>query len=187
MATRLHIIGVTLMLHLALLVCIGCNSTKKTVTEAPAEKTAQAPTLKERFGRLELLDAVDVPTGQVARGFAISPADDSVAVGGGDGSIVIVGQGGKPTRTLNGHREAVLELAYTPDGSRLVSGGADNQLVVWNPTSGEVIVRKKKAHNGDIKALAVSPDGALVASGSVDDTLKVWRTNTLELPLFVIG
>ncbi|MEC8024004.1 MAG: WD40 repeat domain-containing protein, partial [Myxococcota bacterium] len=180
-ATGLRLVCVAFALHQLIIVCSGCNSKKHPSNPVPVTSEPTSPPPKSNYGTLDLIKAIDVPTGSVARGFAVAPDGKSAAIGGGDGSIVQVDLAGMSIKTFDGHREAVLELAFTPDGRRLISGGADNQLVVWDVKTGTVLNRKNKAHNGDIKALAISPDGALVASGSVDDTIRVWRIDTLEL------
>jgi WD40 repeat protein len=40
-------------------------------------------------------------------------------------------------KTLSGHSSKVMALAYSPDGSRLVSGGDDKVLIAWDVQSGE--------------------------------------------------
>jgi WD40 repeat protein len=39
---------------------------------------------------------------------------------------------GEETLTLRGHTEAVYSLAFSSDGSRLVSGGADRTVKIWD-------------------------------------------------------
>jgi WD40 repeat protein len=39
---------------------------------------------------------------------------------------------GQPLRTLPGHQDRVLSLAFTPDGKRLISGSADTTLLIWD-------------------------------------------------------
>ena len=124
LATRLQLGSVLFALHMTTIVCPGCNTPKPPTVEPSPQVLPTEPTVKQRFSQLTLLSAVDVPTGSVARGFAISPTNGLIAVGGGDGSIAIVSSDGSLRRTLNGHREAVLELAFSPDGTRLLSGGA---------------------------------------------------------------
>ncbi len=63
-------------------------------------------------------------------------------------------------RALQGHSKDVRAVAFTPDG-RLISGGSDKTVRVWNPATGEcTAVAKAK---GPVYALAVSPDGKTMA------------------------
>jgi WD40 repeat protein len=63
-------------------------------------------------------------------------------------------------RPLVGHTKDVRAVAYCPDG-RLVSGGSDRTVRVWDPLSGES-VRTLKAGT-PVYAVAVSPDGTTLA------------------------
>src|SRR5262249_51534890 len=65
------------------------------------------------------------------------------------------------------HPGIVAALAFTPDGTRLVSGGdLDGELLVWDVLTGQI--QGRVASGKRVRSLAVSPDGARVAAGSFD-------------------
>lgn len=173
-----RLIAVLLMLHVVGLVCASCNkqADKPAADDRP---TAQKAPLRDRFATLQELAAIPVPTGYPGRGFAISPDGKELAIGGSDGSVMLVPTepDDAPAKVLIGHTEMVLEAAYTPDGKHLITGGADNKLFIWNRHSATV-THEISAHKGDVKALATSSDGSLVATGSVADDVRVWNVTT---------
>ena len=65
--------------------------------------------------------------------------------------------------TLRGHSEEVTELAFSPDGSQIVSGSHDTTVKVWDATSGAEILTIK--HTGAVYSVAFSPDGSHIVSG----------------------
>jgi WD40 repeat protein len=70
------------------------------------------------------------------------------------------------------HRGAI-SAAISPKGSRVVTGGADDTVRVWN-TRGGGLVRRVSQH-GDALAVAYSPRGDLIAGASSDGLGRVWR------------
>ena len=64
---------------------------------------------------------------------------------------------------LVGHRGQVHGLAFTEGGLKLVSGGRDDAIHVWNPESGELLQRLESGSTG-LGALACAKDGSLVAA-----------------------
>lgn len=60
-----------------------------------------------------------------------------------------------------------------PSGTLIVSGSTENALRMWDPRSGERIV-KLKGHSDNVKALALSVDGSQIISGSSDGKMKLW-------------
>jgi hypothetical protein len=75
--------------------------------------------------------------------------------------------------TLEGHTDRVNSVAYSPDGSRIVSGSKDNTIKIWDAASGRVLGSHRR-HTGDVSSVAYSPDGSMIASGADDKTIKIW-------------
>ncbi len=82
---------------------------------------------------------------------------------------------GQTVLTMRGHAGDVRALTYSPDGKRLVSAGADWQLIFWEPTTGQEILAIHDAHVNCINAVAFSPDGGRLASASCDQTVILWE------------
>jgi WD40 repeat protein len=63
-------------------------------------------------------------------------------------------------------------LAWSPDGLRIVSGGDDNTLRLWNPVTGQLEKTQKTSFR--IHALCWSPDGSRIASAANDNDIYIW-------------
>jgi WD40 repeat protein len=59
--------------------------------------------------------------------------------------------------TLQGHTSGVTSVAYSPDGSHIVSGSEDNTIRVWNPTTGQCIAGPFQGHTNWVTSVAYSP------------------------------
>ena len=71
-------------------------------------------------------------------------------------------------------------LAFSPDGSRLVSGGKAERAVVWDLRAKGKPEAQRCAgeHTGKIRCVAFSRDGKMFATGSGDNTLILWETES---------
>ncbi|CAL1289348.1 unnamed protein product [Larinioides sclopetarius] len=76
-------------------------------------------------------------------------------------------------KRLDSHREPIMCMAISKDGTLAVSGSKDNLLKVWNLTTGEVN-QTLDGHSGPITCIAFAPNGLFVVSGSEDTTLRVY-------------
>ena len=81
-------------------------------------------------------------------------------------------------RILSGHRNSVLCVAFSPDGTRIVSGSWDKTLRLWNGVTGTSIGTPMIGHTRHVNGVAFSPDGTRIVSGSSDGTLRLWNGAT---------
>jgi WD40 repeat protein len=80
---------------------------------------------------------------------------------------------------------------WTPDGTRLLTGGEDDirewDLSTWNKVG---TCNRWEGHTGTVLAIALSPNGTLVASTSKDRHVRLWRLSdarTLAIFQYTIG
>ena len=67
-----------------------------------------------------------------------------------------------------------LVVALTADGSRGISGGSQQSLVLWNLGTGKPI-RTLDGHGARIVSVAMTPDGRQAMSADQERTVKVWN------------
>jgi WD40 repeat protein len=84
---------------------------------------------------------------------------------------------GEVEAKLKGHTDFVMSVAFSQDGSRVVSGSRDETVRVWNVTTGGVEA-ELKGHKHWVTAVAFSQDGSQVVSGSRDKTVRIWNVTT---------
>jgi WD40 repeat protein len=75
------------------------------------------------------------------------------------------------------HTDYNLSLAWTPNGTRLLSGGdkKDPTIREWDPLTWHQVGRPWEGHTSNISAIAIHPAGTLVASASDDKQVRLWR------------
>ena len=81
---------------------------------------------------------------------------------------------GKLVQLLAGHTGKVVALAFSPDGTRLISGSQDRTAILWDLTNARALYRLER-HKAEVYAVGFTPDGARVVTGSFDRTLRLWR------------
>ncbi len=101
------------------------------------------------------------------------------------------------------HSEDLRSVAFSPDGTKIVSGSKDRTIRIWDlgapralkiappwPKLTPVLAcladalgllsEKTNAHGYSISSVAFSPDGTKIVSGSSDGTIRVWDSGAPE-------
>ena len=83
----------------------------------------------------------------------------------------------RASSTLEGHTEAVLSVAFSPDGQKLASGSGDSTVRMWDLHT-ECPQYTCIGHRGWVLYVAFAPDGKTLASAGMDNTIIIWDADT---------
>lgn len=113
---------------------------------------------------------------------AISP--DGIHLAISHGRVISIWEaytGQKTLGPLEGHAADVSSVAYSPDGSRIVSGSFDATIYVWDAHTGRIAPRLSKSHTSRIMSVTYLPDSTRIISCSFEETIRVWDASTSEI------
>ncbi len=91
---------------------------------------------------------------------------------------------GKPPLELKGHTKDVRSVAFSPDGTRIVTGSYDSTAKVWDAVTGKSLLEVKGFTSG-VTSVLFSPDGTRIISigeaFNKPGEVKVWDARTRRL------
>ena len=111
-----------------------------------------------------------------------------------DGSLALTGSGssgtvdiwdvrsGRLIRSLSGHRNEILAIAFVSDGRQILSASRDMTVKLWDTSTGRMLrTVQLSGETKSPKTMAISQDGSLVVSGTTTNDVKVWDAATGRL------
>jgi len=88
---------------------------------------------------------------------------------------------GEEVRRFEGGHEtvapAVNHVAFSPDGSQLLTSGDDKKIILWNVADAS-IAQTFIGHKDRVNTVEFSPDGSRIASTSWDSSVRLWDVAT---------
>src|SRR5262249_36597020 len=93
---------------------------------------------------------------------------------------------GKHLRTLPGHKNSILALQFSPDGTRLVAASMDQTARLWDARTGELSA-VLRGHTHLVTGARFNPDGSRILTFSGDNTVRVWDAVTGDLLFTLLG
>lgn len=103
-------------------------------------------------------------------GDRLDDLSDLVMVPDGDvsvGSDSLVG-------IVAGHRGPALNVAWSGDGSSLMSAGSDGRVKVWDASSGDLL-GEMSGHAGAVIGVDWSSANGLICTSGADGTMRIWH------------
>lgn len=135
----------------------------------------------------------DVASGELARRYK---SGANSVVFSPDGKLILGGlnyaarlrdvRTGEFVRSFKGHEDQVKSVVFSPDGTRLLSCGADETAILWDAECG-VKLHTFRDHVGDIATVEFAPNGThFLSKDSSNDTVRLWFLNSKQ-QLHVFG
>jgi len=76
-------------------------------------------------------------------------------------------------QTLTGHTRGINSVAFSNDGTRIVSG-TYNEIKIWDAQNGGAALQTLSGHTSYVWSVGFNNDGTRIVSGSWDGTIKIW-------------
>jgi len=79
---------------------------------------------------------------------------------------------------IQGHDDWIESVAFSPDGSKIISGSDNNTIQVWDTSTGVEMLPPLQGHNDFICSVTFSLDGSKIISVYSDKTTQMWDAST---------
>jgi WD40 repeat protein/serine/threonine protein kinase len=108
---------------------------------------------------------------------AFDPKRNRLVTGGGIPTVWDA-QNGSPLFQMRRHESVIASVTVSPDGTRIVSGGAANnpkqpRAIVWEAESGRMLF-ELKGHTHHVTSVGFSPDSSRIVTASNDKSARIW-------------
>ena len=125
------------------------------------------PDLYSSPGRNKLTDASLSGHSKPIRAVAFSPDGKNLVTGSEDKTAIVWNlDSGQKVRTLEGHKAAIWDVAYSPsDGKNIAAGGQDGTVRFWDAASGKPLSDFKSMPLLKIYGIAYNQEGTRLAAG----------------------
>lgn len=176
------------------------GSPRKQAPSSPPRisRTSSGPTSPSAYSSSRqthhrLLCTLSAHTGSSVLAVRFSPSGRYLASAGDDGAVCIYAPSGQSQwsriRLCRGHGLDVVDLAWAPDDSHLVSCSLDSEtpIIVWKlndlavPTKSMICnpfkVLGKDIHTSTVKGVDFDPAGSYFASSGDDPAVCIWRAH----------
>ena len=111
------------------------------------------------------------------------PDGAQLLVAVGSRVLVFDSDSGDLLHSLKGHRDYVYAVAYSRDGKRFASGGADKTIIIWTSKCEGIL---KYSHNDSIQCLAYNPTTQQLASATASD-FGLWSPEQKSVQKFKVS
>lgn len=113
---------------------------------------------------------------------AVLSPDDQLIATGGEGAKIRIWRSadGTHVKDIEGFDALVVDVAWSPDGKRILAGSNDDTMRVFDVASGKQLYMHKVGDKGQVRGIGWSPAGEFVAAGQ-GQTLALWSATTGEL------
>ncbi|CCG81173.1 Uncharacterized WD repeat-containing protein C9G1.05 [Taphrina deformans PYCC 5710] len=146
---------------------------------------------KEKWGHAFTYDAGNA-VGEIAghssvpNAVAIKSSRPFRAATAGDDGLVVFYHGApyKYNKSIRRHTTFVYDVKFSPDGTHLVSVGADARIFVYDAKTGDDVkelIDEKNCHKGSIFAVSWDPTSKFILTSSADQSVKVWNVETSKV------
>jgi len=75
---------------------------------------------------------------------------------------------------LSGHEGEISKVAFSPQGSRVLTASSDKTARIWETETGDCL-QVLEGHTDEIFSCAFNYEGDTIITGSKDNTCRIWR------------